>query len=491
MGGTKWADGSLLLAGRGRGLGGALALLLLLLLVDGLLDLLDDTDGDRLAHVAHGEAAQGRVVRERLDAHGLHRDHLDDGGVARLDELGVLLKRLARAAVDLLLQLGELAGNVGRVAVEHWRVAGADLAGVVEDDDLGLERGRLLGGLVLRVRRDEAAAQLLDRHVLDVEADVVAGHGLLQLLVVHLDRLDLSREVGRGEGHDHVGLEHARLDTADGDGADAADLVHVLQRQAQGLLGRARGRLDRVEGLDQGDALDFRALLVELLPPLEPGHVGRRLEHVVAVPARDGDERHCVRVVADLLHVRADLLLDLLKALLRVLGRVHLVDGDDHLLHTEREGEQGVLARLAVLRDTGLELARAAGDDEDGAIGLRGARDHVLDEVAVAGGVDDRHVELLGLELPQGNVDGDATLALGLELVQHPGVLERALAHVGRILLELLDRALVDAAKLVDEVAGRGRLAAVDVADDDDVDVRLLLAHGWLLAATGCGGCCE
>ena len=61
---------------------------------------------------------------------------------------------------------------------------------------------------------------------------------------------------------------------------------------------------------------------------------------------------------------------------------------------------------------------------------LRGARDHVLDEIPVAGGVDDGDVVLGGLELPQGDVDGDATLALGLEFVEHPGILEGALAHL-------------------------------------------------------------
>jgi hypothetical protein len=44
-------------------------------------------------------------------------------------------------------------------------------------------------------------------------------------------------------------------------------------------------------------------------------------------------------------------------------------------------------------------------------------------------------------------------------------------------LLELLDGSLVDAAALVDEMAGGGRLAGVDVTDDDNVDVNLLLRH--------------
>jgi hypothetical protein len=39
-----------------------------------------------------------------------------------------------------------------------------------------------------------------------------------------------------------------------------------------------------------------------------------------------------------------------------------------------------------------------------------------------------------GLEFPEGNVDGDTTLTLGLELVQHPCVLEGALAQLGGFL---------------------------------------------------------
>lgn len=44
-------------------------------------------------------------------------------------------------------------------------------------------------------------------------------------------------------------LEYAGLDSSDGHGADAADLVHVLQRQAQRLLGGPRRGLDGVQSL--------------------------------------------------------------------------------------------------------------------------------------------------------------------------------------------------------------------------------------------------
>ena len=148
------------------------------------------------------------------------------------------------------------------------------------------------------------------------------------------------------------------------------------------------GGLDGVDGVEEGLAGNL-ARLGLLLPSLVPRHVGGRLDHVVAVPSRDGDEGDALRVEPDLLDEVGRLLNDLLVTLLRVLAGVHLVDGDDELTDTEGEGEEGVLAGLAVLRDTGLEFTSARGDDEDGAVGLRGTGDHVLDKVAVARSVDD------------------------------------------------------------------------------------------------------
>ena len=96
----------------------------------------------------------------------------------------------------------------------------------------------------------------------------------------------------------------------------------------------------------------------------------------------------------------------------------------------------------------------------------------------MSGGIDDGHVVLGGLELPKSDIDGDTTLTLGLQLVQHPGVLEGALAGLLGLLLELLDGPLVNASALVDQMTSGGRLAGVDVADDDNVDMSLFLSHG-------------
>ena len=71
------------------------------------------------------------------------------------------------------------------------------------------------------------------------------------------------------------------------------------------------------------------------------------------------------------------------------LGGVHLVDSDDELTHTEGEGEEGVLAGLAILGDTSLELTSTTRNNEDGTVSLGGTGDHVFDEVTVTRGVDD------------------------------------------------------------------------------------------------------
>ena len=52
--------------------------------------------------------SERREVSEGLDTHGLAGGQLDDGGVTRLDELGVVLGGLTGTTVHLLLDLSEL-----------------------------------------------------------------------------------------------------------------------------------------------------------------------------------------------------------------------------------------------------------------------------------------------------------------------------------------------------------------------------------------------
>ena len=408
-------------------------------------DLLDDTDGNGLFHVTNGESAEGRVRGEGLNAHGLLGDHADEGGITGLDELGLLFDDLTSSSVDLGLDVVEFASDVRGVAIEDWGVSVLDLAGVVKNDNLSEEVLSILGRVVLGVGGDETSSEILDGEILNVETNVVTGLSLSEGLVMHFDGLALSGDVHGGEGEDHAGLEGTSLDSADGDSSETTDLVDVLEGESQGLVLGSLGLIEGVEGLNKSGTV-------------VPFHEVGLLEHVVTSPAGDGDELDLIGVVADLLEVVGELLLDFVVSVLRVVDGllVHLVHADDHLLNTHGEGEESVLSGLALLGDTSFELTGGCGDHEDGDISLRGTGDHVLDEVSVAWGINDGVNTLGGLELPESDIDGDTSFSLSLELVHNPGILEGTLARLGGLLLELLNGSLIDTTALVDEMAGSG-----------------------------------
>ena len=301
-----------------------------------------------------------------------------------LDELRVGLDEHASATIDLLEQLGELAGDVCSVAVEDGSVASTDLTWVVEDDDLGVEGVAAPRWVVLGFAGNVATTDLLDGDVLDVEADVVAWLALDQLLVVHLDGLDFGGDAGWGEGDDHAGLDHTSLNTTDWDRADTADLVHVLEWKAERLVGQTGWWVDGIDGLHEGHTVRLGLGLRLLLPSLVPWAVRRSVVYVIAVEVRDWNEWDRLRVVTDLFDKVADLLSDFVKALLRRLSGIHLVDSADKLLDTESIGKKGVLTSLPILGDTSFEFTSTGSDDENGAVSLGGIRDHVLDEVTRA-----------------------------------------------------------------------------------------------------------
>ena len=190
---------------------------------------LDDTDSDGLTHVTYGKTTQRREVRERLNAQGLAGYQGDHGCVTRLDEFGVLFSGFASTTIALFLDLGEFASNVGGVAIQHGGVTVTDLARVVQHDDLGEEVGGTLGWVVLGVTGDETTAQLLDGDVLDVETNVVTRDGLFEGFVVHLDGLDFSGQLARGESNDHTRLDDTGLNSADGHCTNTTERVDIVE----------------------------------------------------------------------------------------------------------------------------------------------------------------------------------------------------------------------------------------------------------------------
>jgi len=430
-------------------------------------DLLDDTDGDGLTHVSDGETTERGIGGEGLDNHGLGWHELDHSGILGLDVLGLILSDGTSTLVDLGSELLELASNMASMAIKDGSVTILDLTWMVEDDDLSDEHIGIRARVVLGVRSDVTSLDILDGQVLDVETNVVTGKGSLDLLVMHLDGLDLSGDVHGGEGDDHTSLDLTSLDTTDGYCSNTANLVDILEGKSEGLVDGSLGGTEVVEGGEEGGAR-------------VPGHVVGLLDHVVTNPTRDGDEGNVGNVVADLLEVDGELVLDFVVTSLGVVdgGVVHLVDGDDHLLDTHSLGEKSVLSGLTILGETGFETTDIGGDHEDGGISLGGTSDHVLDEISMAWGIDDSEDSLVGLELPESDINGDTTLALSLQLVEYPSVLERSLTGFGGLLLELGNSSLINTTALVDQVTSRGGLSGIDVTDNDEIDLILFLGHG-------------
>ena len=259
--------------------------------------------------------------------------------------------------------------------------------------------------------------------------------GLLDLLV-DADDLDLVPD-----------LDLALLDAAGDDRAAARDREDVLDRHQERLVGLAL-RLRDV-GVDRFHQLD------DLLLP--------RLVALERLQRRDADDRDVVAGEVVLGQELLDLELDELEQLL-VVDHVRLVQRDHDVRHADLTGEQDVLTRLR-------HRAVGSADDENRAVHLRGARDHVLDVVGMTRAVDVRVVTVRRLVLHVRRVDRDAALAL------LGGVVD---------LGEALH--LSATAALREHVRDRGcqrRLPVVDVPDGADVEVRLralelLLGHSFL-----------
>src|SRR2546425_119736 len=383
--------------------------------------------------------------------------HRDAGALAdQLDLLAHVVDLLRVQGRDDLL---EGARELGRMGVEDRRVPGRDDARVIQDDDL---RGEGLGDRRRGVRRagDVPPAEVLLVDPADVEADVVAGLRLLDLLVVHLDRLDFADLVRGHEVDLHPDLQEPGLDSADRHGPRARDRVDVLHREAQREVRRLRRGRELVQRLDQRG-------------PLVPRHLGRRLDDVLALVRADRDAGDLVDLVAGPPQEPGEFRLQFVEPRLgeRGLRRVHLVDCDDELLPAQRSREEDVFLRLR------LDALRPA-DDEDRGVRLGRARDHVLDEVSVARGVDDREVVLVRVKALVRDVDREAALPLLLDLVHDEGELEGGLAHLLGELLQILQFVRVDVPGIVEDPADGRRLPVVDVADEHEVEV-WLGGHGF------------
>ena len=153
----------------------------------------------------------------------------------------------------------------------------------------------------------------------------------------------------------------------------------------------------------------------------------------------------------------------------RVVDEVHLVHDDDDLADAEQAQEVAVPAGLFL-------HAFGRVDEDERGIGAGGAGHHVLEELLVAGRVDDDVLALLGAKPDLRGVDRDVLVALGLQRVHQIGPLERHAAAL-RDVRELLELAVGQRAGVVEQTADERGFAVVHVPDDDETELVPRVGH--------------
>ncbi len=319
-----------------------------------------------------------------------------------------------------------------------------------QDVDLALELGVRMHGA--RFCDDLAALDLFALDAAQQHADVVASLCKIECLAEHFEAGDDRLLFLGGEADDFdivADFCHAALHSSGCDRAAAADSHNVLDRHQEGQVGLAVRRGDKV---------------VDRIHQLQDGLVLRRVDvggfALEGLQGGAADDRGLVAREAVFGQQVADLHFHQVQQF-GVVNLVDLVHINDDIGHAHLAGQQDMLARLG-------HGAVGGRHNQDGSVHLRGARNHVLDIVGVAGAVDMRVVALVGLVLHVGRVDGDAARTLF-----------RGLVNIG-----IIDEAgLVLHGKDFRDSRRKGCFAMVDMADGANVDmgfgpVKFCFCHG-------------
>lgn len=90
-----------------------------------------------------------RIIREALNTHWFARDHINDGSISRFQEFGAILQLLAGTTINLLFELSKFARNVSGMAIQHRGITSANLARVVQDNNLENHESKVNTGTIL------------------------------------------------------------------------------------------------------------------------------------------------------------------------------------------------------------------------------------------------------------------------------------------------------------------------------------------------------
>ena len=150
---------------------------------------------------------------------------------------------------------------------------------------------------------------------------------------------------------------------------------------------------------------------------------------------------------------------DLVENILREIDQVDLVHRQDHVADAEQACDIGMPARLG-------ENALAGIDQEDGKIGVRGARRHVAGILLMARRVGDDEFAPVGGKKPVGHIDGDALLPLRLQAVYQQSEIDVVArgAELPGILFQRRQSVVEQELGVVEQPPDQGGLAVIHAA---------------------------
>lgn len=374
--------------------------------------------------------------------------------------VGALLELVEESSESNLLNSG--------VDVEHAVEAGSQDALEVKDTDLSFESGDVMHKTLGRAK-NETGHDLFFFDATETETDLLTALGNGNLIFgLAVDSRNIDRLLVGHHDQAHTLLDHTGLDLT---------LNHGTHITVLASNGHHEGGVDlALEGVHVIEVLEQRGAIV-------PGAdiLGDAVLDTQGLLGSDGHEENIrLKVVTSTLQELSKLGRALLIALLGpVDGRVvHLVDDNDELVDTLGLGQHGVLTGLTALLETGLVLTLTGGDDEDTDIGLGSTTNHVGDIGLVAGGIENGVLALVGLEETATNLD---SLTLGTLLVgqiKSPREVPGLTTHLLSFPLVLVEGTLVNHAGDVENGTTEGRLAGIDVTNEDNV--HMLLAVDFL-----------
>lgn len=419
--------------------------------------------------VSQGESSHLWVILESFNA---DRTGSTSDLQARNDAvalLGVRRRQLALAAGTLLQLVHQgREGNLldGCVHVAHTVETGRENALEIQNTDLSLKLGDLVDQALGRAE-NETGQDIFLLETAETKTDLVTtlrNANFLFRLGVDCRNINLVVVWHHDQGHSL--LDDTSLNLALNHGTHVAVFGGNGHHEWGVELALHGGHV--VEVLQQGRSLVEGADVL-----------GNSLLDTHELLRRNGHKEYIrLQVEARCLEELSQLSGTLLVPLSRPVDSrvVHLVDNHDQLVDTLSLGEHGVLTGLAPLLETGLVLTLTGGDDENTNISLSRTTNHVGDIGLVAGRIENRVTALLGLEETSSYLDSLTLGTLLLGQIQSPGQIPSLTTEFLGLSLVLVQSSLVHHAGGVENGTTEGRLASINVADEDDVDV-LLSVH--------------